>query len=130
MVRNTATSRSPNPVSVAPPPPRPPVDRDTTGDVDVSDGPQVTVEVSGDNADTGGTDTTGTDTQTGPVPWEISLTGGAAVAVPGELQGLRLAWERYGVAPWAENVLPVAALAESFVVDGEVADAIAGNAEG
>ena len=61
------------------------VDRDTTGDVDVSDGPQVTVEVSGDNADTGGTDTTGTDTQTGPVPWEISLTGGAAtLAVNGD----------------------------------------------
>tara|TARA_B100000795_G_scaffold75311_1_gene53532 strand:- start:1589 stop:2446 length:858 start_codon:yes stop_codon:yes gene_type:complete len=60
---------------------------------------------------------------------EASLTGGAAIAVPGELQGLRLAWERHGIAPWADNVLPVAALAEGFVVDAEVADAIAHNAE-
>ena len=50
---------------------------------------------------------------------EASLTGGAAIAVPGELQGLRLAWERYGRAPWTDNVLPVAALAESFVVSRE-----------
>ena len=50
---------------------------------------------------------------------EASLTGGTAIAVPGELQGLRLAWERYGRAPWADNVLPVAALAESFVVSRE-----------
>ena len=49
--------------------------------------------------------------------------------MPGELQGLRLAWERHGIAPWADNVLPVAALAEGFVVDAEVADAIAHNAE-
>ena len=53
---------------------------------------------------------------------EASLTGGAAIAVPGELQGLRLAWERYGWAPWADNVLPVATLAESFVVSGETSN--------
>ena len=47
----------------------------------------------------------------------------------GELQGLRLAWERHGAAPWRDNVLPVAALAESFVVDAEVADAIASSAD-
>ena len=58
-----------------------------------------------------------------------SLTGGTAVAVPGELQGLRMAWERHGAAPWSDNVLPVAALAESFVVDAEVADAIASSAD-
>ena len=60
---------------------------------------------------------------------EASLTGGAAIAVPGELQGLRLAWERHGRAPWADNVLPVATLADSFVVDAEVADAITHNAD-
>jgi len=40
-----------------------------------------------------------------------------------------LAWERHGAAPWRDNVLPVAALAESFVVDAEVADAIASSAD-
>ena len=61
---------------------------------------------------------------------EAALTGGLAVAVPSELQGLRMAWERYGAAPWRDNVLPVAALAEGgFAVDAEVADAIAFSAD-
>ena len=53
-----------------------------------------------------------------------ALLGGAAIAIPAELQGLRAAWERHGRLPWAEVVRPAAELAESFEVDAELAEAI------
>lgn len=58
-----------------------------------------------------------------------SLTGGAAVAVPSELAGLHLAWARHGRLPWATLVAPVAALAERFEVDAQLARAIEAHAE-
>jgi len=56
-----------------------------------------------------------------------SVTGGLAVAVPSELKGLRLAWERHGRLPWSRLVLPAAALADGFVVEAQLALAIASN---
>ena len=55
--------------------------------------------------------------------------GGAAVAVPTELHGLRLAWERHGTLPWRRLVEPAAALADGFAVGPELARAISENAE-
>ena len=55
--------------------------------------------------------------------------GGAAAAVPTELHGLRLAWERHGVLPWSRLVEPAAALADGFTVGPELARAIEENAE-
>lgn len=55
--------------------------------------------------------------------------GGAAVAVPTELLGLRLAWERHGTLPWRRLVEPAAALADGFAVGPELARAISENAE-
>ncbi|KAL6756604.1 gamma-glutamyltranspeptidase-domain-containing protein [Haematococcus lacustris] len=40
-----------------------------------------------------------------------SLTGGLAIAVPLELKGLELAWQRHGRLPWARLVRPAALLA-------------------
>ena len=34
------------------------------------------------------------------------MLGGAAVAVPSEIFGLRLVWERHGRLPWTRLVLP------------------------
>mmetsp|Transcript_29742 Transcript_29742/g.65820 ORF Transcript_29742/g.65820 Transcript_29742/m.65820 type:complete len:669 (+) Transcript_29742:133-2139(+) len=42
-----------------------------------------------------------------------SLDGGAAIAVPMQLQGLELAWRRYGKLPWSKLVEPAAALART-----------------
>ena len=58
-----------------------------------------------------------------------SEVGGAAAAVPAELHGLRLAWERHGVLPWSRLVEPAAALADGFAVGPELARAIAENAD-
>jgi gamma-glutamyltranspeptidase/glutathione hydrolase/leukotriene-C4 hydrolase len=56
-----------------------------------------------------------------------ALAGGAAVAVPGELAGLWLAWQRHGRLPWARLVAPAAALADGFTVGAQLAVAIAAN---
>ncbi len=56
-----------------------------------------------------------------------SLRGGLAVAVPGELAGLHLAWRRHGRLAWRALVSPAAELAESFVVDAQLAHSISNN---
>lgn len=47
------------------------------------------------------------------LPSNASLFGGLAVAVPGELQGLEAAWQRYGSKPWSNLVKPAAEMARS-----------------
>ena len=54
-----------------------------------------------------------------------STFGGAAVAVPAELSGLHLAWERHGRLPWRRLVEPAAALADGFAVGKDLAREIA-----
>ena len=56
-----------------------------------------------------------------------ALIGGAAVAVPGELAGLYLAWQRHGKLPWSRLVTPAALLADGFAVGQQLAVAIAAN---
>ena len=56
-----------------------------------------------------------------------ALMGGAAVAVPGELAGLYLAWQRHGKLPWSRLVTPAALLADGFAVGQQLAVAIAAN---
>lgn len=58
---------------------------------------------------------------------DASLFGGLAVAVPGELAGLRLAWERFGRLPWSRLVEPAAALADGFLVSQQLELAISAN---
>ena len=41
-----------------------------------------------------------------------NVTGYHSIAVPGQVAGLALAWERYGSMPWAELMQPAIALAE------------------
>lgn len=51
--------------------------------------------------------------------WCQSRFGGLAVAVPGELRGLELAWQRHGKLPWATLVQPVAQVwRQEFVRNG------------
>ena len=50
-----------------------------------------------------------------------SVLGGAAVAVPSEIFGLRLVWERHGRLPWTRLVLPAADLADGFAVGKDLA---------
>lgn len=48
--------------------------------------------------------------------------GGLAVAVLAEVKGLYLAWQRYGGGlPWKELVLPVATLAQRWVISAQLA---------
>ena len=54
-----------------------------------------------------------------------STFGGAAVAVPAELSGLHLAWERHGRLPWRRLVEPAATLADGFAVGKDLAREIA-----
>lgn len=56
-----------------------------------------------------------------------SLSGGTSVAVPGELAGLYLAWQRHGKLNWTRLVTPAAKLADGFKVDQQLAVAIAAN---
>ena len=58
-----------------------------------------------------------------------STFGGAAVAVPAELAGLHLAWERHGRLPWRRLVEPAALLANGFEVGKDLAREIADMAE-
>lgn len=54
-----------------------------------------------------------------------ALTGGLAVAVPAELSGLHLLWERHGgMRSWRALVEPVARLAEGFNADAQLVEAI------
>ena len=57
-----------------------------------------------------------------------SLLGGLAVAVPTELHGLYVAWERHGKLPWARLVTPAADLADGFAVGKLLAQEIAEHA--
>ncbi len=51
--------------------------------------------------------------------------GGLAMAVPGELRGLELAWQKHGVLPWSQLFEPAASIAEEgFVVSKILANAI------
>lgn len=61
-------------------------------------------------------------------PRKSSLLGGLAVAVPTELHGMRVAWERHGKLPWSRLVLPAANLADGFAVGKDLAMAIAAEA--
>ncbi|GAQ91012.1 gamma-glutamyltranspeptidase [Klebsormidium nitens] len=55
-----------------------------------------------------------------------AVDGGLAVAVPGELAGLYLAWQRHGRLKWARLVEPAIKLAEGgFEVEGFLAASIA-----
>jgi gamma-glutamyltranspeptidase/glutathione hydrolase len=59
---------------------------------------------------------------------ERSITGELAAGVPGSVDGLWEAHERYGSRPWGELVAPAIALAEKgFVVDSDFAGAIRGD---
>ncbi|MGD9763034.1 MAG: gamma-glutamyltransferase [Candidatus Binatia bacterium] len=61
---------------------------------------------------------------------ELSLRGGLAVAVPGEIAGLFAALERYGSRSFAEIAAPAIAYArDGFAVEAHLAEAIAGHAE-
>ncbi|KNC46429.1 gamma-glutamyltransferase [Thecamonas trahens ATCC 50062] len=53
---------------------------------------------------------------------EKAQVGGLAVAVPGELRGLELMWQRHGRLPWARLIEPVVALCnDGFEVTDELA---------
>jgi gamma-glutamyltranspeptidase/glutathione hydrolase len=57
-----------------------------------------------------------------------SITGQLAAGVPGSVEGLWEAHERFGSRPWKELVAPAIALAEQgFVVDSDFAGAIRGD---
>jgi gamma-glutamyltranspeptidase/glutathione hydrolase/leukotriene-C4 hydrolase len=52
---------------------------------------------------------------------KAAQSGGLAIAVPGQLRALRLAWERHGSMPWYDIVMPSAELAKSFCVSSTLA---------
>ncbi|MCO5605449.1 hypothetical protein L7F22_059633 [Adiantum nelumboides] len=56
---------------------------------------------------------------------DLQLNGGLSVAVPGELAGLHLLWQKYGSLPWNSLVKPAILLAENgFIVRRYLASAI------
>lgn len=51
-------------------------------------------------------------------PWravknELNSHGAAAIAIPGNVKGMQLAWEKYGTLPWSVLIEPAIELAES-----------------
>ena len=53
------------------------------------------------------------------------LLGGLAIAVPGEVRGLRRAWRKYHRLPWETLVQPAIDLARNgFPISAAVADAL------
>ncbi|KAK3238347.1 hypothetical protein CYMTET_51636, partial [Cymbomonas tetramitiformis] len=53
-----------------------------------------------------------------------SVTGGLAVAVPGEVAGLHMAWQRHGQLAWERLVEPAIALAEGCSVNHHLARSV------
>ena len=57
-----------------------------------------------------------------------SITGALAAGVPGSVDGLWMAHQKFGSRPWAELVAPAIALADTgFIVDADFAGAIRGD---
>jgi len=55
----------------------------------------------------------------------VFLTGGSAIAVPGELRGLELAHQKYGKLLWKDLFEPAAQIAEEgFTISPAIATAI------
>ena len=53
------------------------------------------------------------------------MSGGSAIAVPGELRGFEMAHRRYGKLPWNELFEPADQIAEDgFTISETIADAI------
>ncbi len=58
----------------------------------------------------------------------LSLVGGLAVGVPGELRGLEMAWQRHGKLPWENLFVRVATIAENgYTVTASLANALKSN---
>jgi gamma-glutamyltranspeptidase/glutathione hydrolase/leukotriene-C4 hydrolase len=56
---------------------------------------------------------------------DAAVNGGLAIAVPLELKGLWMAWQRHGTIPWADLVTPVIPLAQKgFALHPYLADEI------
>lgn len=56
---------------------------------------------------------------------QMALKGGLAIAVPGEVSGHYVAWQKFGRLPWADLVTPTAVLCEKgFTVEKSLASAI------
>lgn len=52
-------------------------------------------------------------------------SGGLAIAVPGEVYGLYMAWEMFGRLPWADLIQPTIDLCEQgFIVEADLKRAI------
>lgn len=55
----------------------------------------------------------------------VYCVGGLAIAVPGELRGLELAYNMFGKLPWNQLFQPAAQIAEDgFVISSSLANAI------
>jgi gamma-glutamyltranspeptidase/glutathione hydrolase/leukotriene-C4 hydrolase len=56
---------------------------------------------------------------------ECYSLGGLAIAVPGEVYGLYMAWEMFGRLPWADLIQPTIDLCEQgFIVEADLPRAI------
>lgn len=52
----------------------------------------------------------------------VNNSGGLAIAVPGEIRGFRLAWEKYGRLQWHELFEPAIKLASDGVLISSAVD--------